>query len=580
MGKYNAYDIFRTCPDVSVRLALEELSKRDPLIFTMYYRRLRGRPLTFDVSKEIGDPGIADLELFGEGLTDAQRDQKALLLRHRPFLIQPLCDKHPHKSYQKSRQAGVTENEITDVIQFLHANSNTKWIYCFPRDKQLVDFSTTRLSEALNESPRMKKLFGVPNQIYTKRIGASSFLLMRSAWESNLGEGVDADGVSFDEKDRMQDQIEVAFEESLSSSKFHFRRDISTPTLPGRGVNATFEKSCQFEWHVKCLKCGLEQVIEYPDNVIQTVDIALGTQELPHGAYVYRCRKDKCRGKLDRLHGRWIAKYPDRSLIYGYHISQLQCPWISATEVMQKLIAYKWKQLWQNYVLGETSIGESVLLTDEDFDAINAGHDMVFSRTPDWDRIVVGIDWGHMNWVVVLGQNAHNGKKYVLNIGIFEDSNDPFQVVREVAQFIGPFEPDVIVPDAGYGKDRNAYLLKKFPHRVFAAWYNPSEANSRTFNPVWSDALSKVLVDRTMSLKNMCRALKDKEIGFPRMDSKVELMRRHIKALAPMREEAEGGEIVEVISHTGPDHIAHSLSYACIGFDKLEANSTFSCDFV
>lgn len=578
MNSYDASELFRKSPDVSVVTGLEELAKLDPLIFAMYYRRLKGRPLTFDVADEIGDPTLADAEYHRENLSEADRDKKALLLRHRPFLIQPLVDQHPHKSTQKSRQAGYSENSITEALQFLVANPNTKWIYTFPRDRQLVDFSTTRLTEALNESPRMKKLFGIPNQIYTKRIGQNSFLFMRSAWESNLGEGVDADGVTFDEKDRMQDQIEVAFEESLTSSKFHFRRDVSTPTLPGRGVNLTFEKSCQFEWYVKCLKCGLEQTVDYPDNIIQMVDVQLGTQELPVGAYAFRCRRDKCRGGLDRLHGRWIAKYPERSLIHGYHISQTMCPWISATEIMQKLIKYKFKQLWENYVLGLTSIGENILVGDEHFEAINSGHEMVYARTPDWERIVVGVDWGHYNWVLVLGQNV-NGKKYVLNIKVFEDSNDPFQVVRDVSAFIGPFEPDLIIPDAGYGKDRNSYLLKKFPKKVYAAWYNPSEEKSRTFNPVWSDALNKVLVDRTMTLKNSCRALRDKEIGIPRYDDMVKLLISHFKALAPMREEVEG-EIVETISHSGDDHLAHALGYALVGFDKLESGGSFSCDFL
>ena len=408
MPRFEVFDVLRNAPDSSVRVALEEMAKIDPLTFAMFYRRLRGRTLSFDVSKEIGDPGVSDNDYYGSTLSEKDRDIKGLLTRHRPFLVQPLCDQHPHKSYQKGRQTGVTENSITEVIQFLMAHDNTKFIYCFPRDRQLVDFSTTRLNEALNESPRMQRLFGIPNQVYTKRIGANSFLFMRSAWESNLGEGVDADGVTFDEKDRMQDQIEVAFEESLSASKWHLRRDVSTPSLPGRGVNATYEKSCQFEWQVKCLKCGLEQTVDYPDNIIQLMDVPHGTSELPKGAYGYRCRKDRCRGHLDRLHGRWIPRYAERNLIHGYWIPQTICPWISATEVMQKLISYKFKQIWENYVLGRTSIGENVMLSDDDFMSIVAGHEMVHSRTPDWDRITVGVDWGHLNWVLVMGRSEEH----------------------------------------------------------------------------------------------------------------------------------------------------------------------------
>ena len=178
----------------------------------------------------------------------------------------------------------------------------------FPRDKQLQDFSNTRIAQTLDETPRMAALLGVPNQTYTKRIH-DSFLILRSAWESNLGEGVDADGVTLDEKDRMKDGIDIAFRESLSSSKFGLFREVSTPTLPGRGVDASWRKSDQHIWHVKCSKCGMEQPVEYPENFIQVKDYPLGATELPRDSWVYACRKLSCRGPLDRLHGRWICSF-------------------------------------------------------------------------------------------------------------------------------------------------------------------------------------------------------------------------------------------------------------------------------
>jgi hypothetical protein len=73
--------------------------------------------------------------------------------------------------------------------------------------------------------------------------------------------------------------------------------------------------------------------------------------------------------------------------------------------------------------------------------------------------------------------------------------------------------------------------------------------------------------------------LKEREVGFPAMSQKVELLMRHIKALVPMKEEVDG-ELVETVSHTGPDHLAHSLSYSLIGFEKLETCGNFSVEFV
>lgn len=569
MKKYTQEEVVPA--DVPVRDFFNVIGAHRASTWSMFNRTIKGAPYTFDVSGLIS-------KVTGE---ESKREKMQLLLRHRPFLVQPLNDMHPHKVYKKGRQVGVSELSVTEVLWFLDSHPNTKWLYTFPREKQLTDFSTTRITEAMDESVKMRHLFGVPNQTFLKKVGLSSFLLLRSAWESNLGEGVDADGVTFDEKDRMKEGIEVAFRESLTSSKFGLLREVSTPTLPGRGVDASFMHSDQMEWHVACSKCGMWQTIEYPDNIVQMKDIPPGTKELPEGSYEYRCRKEKCRGALDRVYGQWVPKYPTRGNIRGYLIPQTICAWMSATQLMQKKIDYKFAQLWENYCLARTSVGENILLSEEDFANANSGHEMVGARTPDWDQISVGIDWGHLNWVVVIGRNVHNNRKYLLNIGVFEDDHrNELESVKKAEAFIAPFDPDIIVADAGYGKDRNSYLLRKYPGKLFACWYNPSEKGSRTFQPSWSDAFSKVLCDRTMTIKNTCRTLKERELGLPRYDRAMQMFQKHFENLAPMREEEEG-EIFETIQSTGDDHLVHSCGYALIGGEKLEGGkSNFSFEFI
>lgn len=551
--------------EATVRQVLDELCKVDPVIWTMTNRRLKGQPMTFDMTKFLR----------------AGNSSMDILIRHRPFLLQPLRDPAKHKVYIKGRQVGVSELGITEVVHFLDTSgSNRKWIYTFPRDKQLQDFSNTRIAQMFDETPRIKRLLGVPNQTYTKRIGAS-FLILRSAWESNLGEGIDADGVTFDEKDRMKDGVEVAFKESLSSSKFGFMREVSTPTLFGKGVDLSWRRSDQMTWHVKCTKCGLEQPVEYPDNFVQVKDYPYNATEIPKDSWVYACRKMACRGPIDRTQGRWVPVHSDRHLIRGYHIPQTIAPWISATDIQQKKVESKFLQLFENYVLGRTSKGETILVTDGDFNACTTNYQPVTHRTSDWEKITIGIDWGNKNWIYVLGLNAHNRRRYLLNIGIFEDHATDSLDINEVIKFIAPYEPDVIVADAGYGKDRNAKLLKKFdPNhegRFYACWYNPSAKTSRTFQPVWGEA--RVLVDRTITLKTLCRSLKEREIGFPAGFRNFEIFKMHVMALAPLKQEEEG-ELFETIESTGEDHLAHAAAYATLGMDRITDNKQFQWEFI
>lgn len=577
-----AQRIIAAMPDTDIRTAIIELSKEDPQIWCMVYRRLKGRPLSFDMSRHLTPQALQALQ--EESPKSFEKKYKMLLRAHRPFLIEPLCDTHPHKVYEKGRQMGVSELSIIEETQFLDANDGTKWIHTFPRDTQLRDFSTTRIAEAFKETPRIRRLLSGQSGIYVKKI-RNSFMILRSAWEENLGEGVDADGVTLDEKDRMRDGVEVAFRESLSSSLHGLFREVSTPTLPGRGVDASFQDSDQRAWLVRCVRCGMEQEIEWPDNIVEQIEIEPGQKEIPEGAYEYQCRKTKCRGALDRLGGRWVARKPNVKEIRGYHIPQTIAPWISATELMRKKKAYKFLQLWVNYCLGKTSKGEHILLADSDFEMACSGHQLIYGRTDDWRHISVGVDWGNINWAVVLGENVHNGRPYILNAFQQPDTGRELEGTKLLADKIAPFDPDIIVADNGFGKDRVQHLLRRFGvGRVFGCWYNKAEKGSRTFQPVWGNPeQAKVLADRTMMLKEVCRAIRDLELGIPdRSLMDVKYLEAHLRALAPMYEidEDDGKSIIETVKSDGDDHLAHCTGYAWLGYDNITSGSHFQYDYI
>lgn len=570
-------------PDASVHDVLQQLTRADPLIFCMVKRKLRGLPLLFDNSKALS---AAELHKIQVELRPEHFDKEKKIREqfHRPWLIQPMRDNHPHKTYQKGRQIGVSELGIIEVAFFLFHHPARKWVYTFPRETQLKQFSATRILPMFDETPQMRELLTATPGTFLLHIG-ESFLLLRSAWESNLGEGIDADGVTFDEKDRMKDNVDIAFKESLSSSAYGYMRDVSTPTLPGRGVNASFSRSDQMTWLVKCSRCGMKQEILYPDNIVQMMDVPLGVSELPSGAYEYLCRKSKCRGILDRTHGEWVAKYPDRKLVRGYHIPQTIALWINATELMQKKINYKIVQLWTNYCLGLPAMGDSVLVHEQDFETACAGHALLTRRTRDWDTISAGIDWGHLNWCVVRARNVHNGRFYIIGIKIIEDDAAPLSSAKAMESYLAPFNPDVIVADAGYGKDRNAYLKRKFDPldlgKFYACTYNASTRHSRTLNPTWSDAYNaRVLVDRTITLKRTAQSIREREIGLPDLNTQeMQLYQRHWRSLAPLILEEEG-ELFEEVKNSGDDHLAHADSYAFLGTDKLTRGGFFRFDFV
>lgn len=141
--------------------------RRFPTIWTMKYRTLKGKPMLF---KSMNNKYC-----------------------NRPWQRQILDDNHPNKVVEKSRQLGISEMNVTEVVHFLAVHPQTKAIYTFPTYRQLNDFSVSRLSPIFRDSEVLQNLLSKEvNNVSSKKIG-QSYLFMRSSSNGAAGEGVDAD---------------------------------------------------------------------------------------------------------------------------------------------------------------------------------------------------------------------------------------------------------------------------------------------------------------------------------------------------------------------------------------------------
>lgn len=495
--------------------------------------------------------------------------------KHRPFLIQPLIDPAQIKCAKKSRQAGITENSVSEVL-FLLDTEKMNIVYTFPSPKQVEDFSNTRVKTALESSPYMKRMIGDPQNVTLRQIG-KGFLFLRSGTNEKLGEGIDVDCVVFDEIDRMRDNVKVAFQESLSASRFGYVREVSTPTVPGRGVDETWQKSTQQYWYVNCEACGHEQILKWPDNILPVgEEIPFHEKIIPAGSYQYVCAKCH-QPRINRMIGRWHPHFASRD-IAGYFINQLMCSWITADQIVEKFRNYKFPQLFWNYVLGEVYAEGGRLLTEPMCHrCIDADLKVYNGRTIDYVKIVVGIDFGSLNWGVVLGIRP-SGHPDLIGLICTQDDKEPLGSTKKIEEYIRPFNPDCIVADLGYGKDRVTYLIDRFPGRVFGCTYLE---NSPVVVPAFSEGSHRVTVDRTAWLKSMVSTVRDQKITLPNLD-KLYLMPtfvKHLCALFLLLEEDDKGNIIERVNHVGDDHLAHSLGYALMAAEKVGTGAGFKFGF-
>lgn len=174
---------------------LEYQMKTRPSIWAQYHTGLRGRPYRFE---QLNQDGSYDLRKPSQ----INSTEKSIGIRgQRQLLQQILDDQHPHKATQKSRQCGMSENEVREVLWFGDTHNYTKAVYVFPTFDQVADFSKTRIEEVMKDSPYIKDRMGIDvatgrkkqgedivDNVRLRKIG-SSFIFFRSGHTAKAGEG-------------------------------------------------------------------------------------------------------------------------------------------------------------------------------------------------------------------------------------------------------------------------------------------------------------------------------------------------------------------------------------------------------
>lgn len=489
---------------------------------------------------------------------------------HRPWQEAILNDNHPNKVIQKSRQLGMSELATAEVLWFADNHDNVNIMYTFPTQAQMADFSRTRVSPVINGSPKLLSKIGRDlNNVSTKSIGSSN-IFMRTSGDGSQGEGADIDMYCADEYDRMRIGAEYAFSESMSSSKYGLMRRWSTPTIPGVGINDLFLKSDQRHYLHKCDKCGTWQEITL-DSIVQVKDgINPVTEEIEDGTYEYHCTH--CKQPLNRwTPGEWVAKYPDRHDIRGYYISQLNAVHITADSVKRREIAYPFKQIFYNYVIGLPYANTGIMVTEDDVKRHITRQDEELSVQDGYVGYVAGIDWGEPSWVLVIGITEDLRLQIVSMRQFFRSETQPLYDVKQVISHLKPYKPNLIIADAGYGADKNTELYRAFPNAAYSCTWKTitSPYSAVNFVDQWNESRRMVTVDKTSKMQRTLQSVKQGFIGFYGWQNDMtKTMTNHLKNVQILDKEKDG-MVYQVATRKGPDHLACCLAYALIGVDKM-----------
>jgi hypothetical protein len=172
---------------------------------------------------------------------------------------------------QKGAQLGFTEvalNRTFFTIDILRIDC----LYLLPtQTPDASNFSAGRFNPALQLSPYLRDLFSDVQNVGHKRAGSTNLYVRGTRSRSQL-KSIPAGLIVFDEVDEMAQKNLPLAEHRQSGQLERQQIWISTPTVPGRGINLLYEESTKEHFCFKCPSCSRFIELIFPDNLLIEAD--------------------------------------------------------------------------------------------------------------------------------------------------------------------------------------------------------------------------------------------------------------------------------------------------------------------
>lgn len=466
---------------------------------------------------------------------------EAMDFDNRKYLIEPYNDLSEKQVYKKGSQVGISTMAVIKALWRAYT-ANISLIYTLPTDTDVRLFSQMRIKAMVNSCERLKARIDDVDNVSVKRLGGSS-MYFRGTWTESQAISVPSDLNIHDEVDFSRPDIREMYEERLSASSYKWQWNLSTPTIPGYGIDALFEKSDQKTWMIKCDSCGEWIDIDFFKNVQKKDD---------HYHYVCICGAEI----KDRNNGQWVAKYPSKS-VRGYYIPQTIAPWISADDLMNKYTKAKDTgklKNFYNFNLGLAFSGGVSVLNRDIFLKQIREEDMLGAS----EGCVMGVDQGDLLHVEI--RKIVDGIAKTVHLEI----TDNFE---RLSQLMTTFGIRICVIDALPNKHSAKQFRDKHIGRVYLSYYNDRD-NEKEFEESAKDEYALIL-DRTESLDNSANTWISGNATLPRNSKIVEQFIEQMCNMQRLEVEDKHGQKKFVWKKIGADHFRHTDNYCNVALMKL-----------
>jgi hypothetical protein len=478
------------------------------------------------------------------------------------------------------RQVSKTVSVAANIVLNSIIKANFISLYISPLSQQTSRFSSLYLDPFFS-SPVIKKHFkdsDSKKNVYEKTFsnGSKVFLsYVEVEADADRVRGLSIDSFYGDEiQDISADALPVV-EETLSASKYGFRRYSGTAKTTNNTLTLLFKSTNQCFWTVKCPSCNTY-------NVPNTFENCLAMCASDAGPCCM-----KCGYILNMKTGEWIASVPRITDKVGFSLPQLIIPYRNEPEkwkeLREKINSYPMAKL-SNEVFGlPIGVGGRILSENEAIRCCN----------PNWrawdkgwmvstDRpiisVVVGVDWSvtasekSFTVISVMGFD-YTGKLYLL---YSERINgiDILEQVKRVQQLYTQFNAQAIGSDRGVGVLQCELLAKELgPDKVFPINYVNAKIQIRY------DAQGRFYsADRTTNMHTIFMKMK---IGRPKFECPAYDVTSNPfwnDCLSIYEEESLSGKLLFRHDEDVPDDSFHSVVFGYIAFEILTGNFVYTDD--
>jgi hypothetical protein len=483
----------------------------------------------------------------------------------RPWLKAIYNDLSPRQAWLKPPQIGATVCNTLKSL-FVAKKLGRQIIYTLPTQGDVQDMVGGSFNRIIAQNPVLMDWVRDHDTVEQKAVG-DSMIFYRGTFTQKQAMMVPSGLNIHDEVDASDPQVITQYETRLQAQEDGgWRWYFSHPSLAGHGVDVYWQRSDKKEWHVTCSACSKEQVMTWPDSIdpVRKCYVCLGCkEELSH--------EDRC------LKGRWLNQDGvewDGSIAGGYefsgwHVSQLMLHTKSAADILS---AYndplKDRQYFYNYVLGYPYVS-----SDDRIEPKAVLRNCVDVINGQSDRTVIGVDTGLGLHLVCMNRE---GVFYYAHESELTATKSPYDGVRSLLK---RWPKAVAVFDQGGELMLTRQLQQEFPGRVFLCYYNKDRKTIEMVEWGEEEEYWKVRVDRNRTMTLMVEQLRD--VGRIVLNGTAEewaefaAMFGNIYREKIVVKETKGKDDRSLYGNeyvwkrNGPDHYAHALNYAIIGFQRF-----------